>query len=361
MTDGGRRLEAPHRPGGSSPRIVERSAVLCYRFVSWLLRTLPAGPTGTVLGLGSQASYLLWPTKRAWSNRNFGHVLGLPPDHPRVRRVALRAYHEYGRYLVELMRVPFMPEEQVIGLMEPVDPVAIQRIRDETPKGGLIITAAHVGNNDVIGAAIAHMGLPLNVVADDSSFPELFEYLRQQREQWSATLIPWRNLRAIFGVLRRRELLGLLVDWGYRSDGIPVKLFDAWTTLPAGPATLAAKTSSRILPAITIRQPNGRLRAVFAEPIAVRPNDPADLQRATQAIADAVALTIGRAPEQWYSFKPIWPATAAEEADLERRACEMQAGRPDPGPARGLGPSGQTNTPATIEPAAGPTPAEADG
>ena len=196
------------------------------------------------------------------------------------------------------------------------------------------MTAAHVGNNDVIGAAIAHLGLPLNVVADDSAFPELFEHLRRQREQWRATLIPWRNLRAIFGVLRRRELLGLLVDWGYRSDGIPVRLFDAWTTLPAGPATLAAKTSSRILPAITARQADGRLRVVFAEPISVAPSDPADLQRATQAIADAVAASVGAAPEQWYSFKPIWPATAEEGADLERRAREMQAGRPDPGPAR---------------------------
>ena len=66
--------------------------------------------------------------------------------------------------------------------------------------------------------------------------------------EWGVTLIPWRNLRGIFGVLRRGELLGLLVDWGYRSDGIPVRLFDAWTTLPAGPATLAAKTGARILP-----------------------------------------------------------------------------------------------------------------
>jgi phosphatidylinositol dimannoside acyltransferase len=267
--------------------------------------------------------------------------------------VALRAYREYGRYLVELMRVPFMPEDEVVGLMEPLDPVELQRIRDAT-KGGVIVTAAHVGNNDVVGAAIAHMGLPLNVVADDSSFPELFEHLRRQREQWHATLIPWRNLRAIFGVLRRRELLGLLVDWGYRSDGIPVQLFGAWTTLPAGPATLAAKTSSRILPAITIRQPDGRLRVVFADPIAVAPADPADLQRATQAIADAVALTVAGAPEQWYSFKPIWPETAEESADLERRAREMQAGRPDPGPGRGR--------PPTPEPSGSPVvaPVEAD-
>jgi KDO2-lipid IV(A) lauroyltransferase len=180
------------------------------------------------------------------------------------------------------------------------------------------------------------MGLPLNVVADDSAFPELFDYLRRQREQWHATLIPWRNLRAIFGVLRRREVLGLLVDWGYRSDGIPVRLFDGWTTLPAGPATLAAKTSSRIVPLIAHRLPGGRLRVTLCDPISVASNDPAELQRATQAIADAVADGIRPAPEQWYSFKPIWPASAAEAADLERRALEMQAGRPDPGPSRTL-------------------------
>lgn len=332
MTDGERRLEAPHRRGGTSPRIVERSAVLGYRAMSWLLRSLPAKPTGAVLGLGSQGSYLLWPKKRAWSNQNFGHVLGLPPDDPRVRRLALRAYREYGRYLVEIMRVPYMPEDQVVALVEPVDPVEIKRIRDASPEGGLIVTVAHVGNNDVIGAAIAHLGLPLNVVADDSSFPELFEHLRRQREQWHATLIPWRNLRAIFGVLRRRELLGLLVDWGYRSDGIPVRLFDAWTALPAGPATLAAKTKSRIVPIITNRQPDGRLRMTIGEPIVVASAEPAELQRATQAIADALAESIRPAPEQWYSFKPIWPATAAESADLERRARAMQAGQPDPGP-----------------------------
>ena len=214
---------------------------------------------------------------------------------------------------------------------------------ETAPKGGIICTVGHVGSNDAIGAAIAHLGLPLNAVADDSSFPELFDLLKRQREQWSATIIPWRNLRAIFGALRRRELLALLVDWGYRSDGIPVTLFGAWTTLPAGPATLAAKTDSRIVPIITTRQPDGRLHVGWADPIDVPSTDPADLQRATQRIADALAQTIAPAPHEWYSFKPMWPATAEEAADLERRARD-DAGRP-PGPGSGHGPSARPGRP----------------
>jgi hypothetical protein len=49
-------------------------------------------------------------------------------------------------------------------------------------------------------------------------------------------------------------------------------------------------------------------------------------------IADALASTVAAAPDQWYSFKPIWPATAEEAADLERRAALMQSGAADPGP-----------------------------
>ena len=166
-----------------------------------------------------QASYLLWPTKRRWSNANFGHVLGLPPEHPRVRALALRAYRTYARYVVELMRLPARAAKDPTQLeMDGVEELAAAWRESGKP---LIVTVAHVGNNEVCAAAIAHLGYPVSVVADDTAFPELFELLRTQRRSWGVELIPWRNLRGLYDVLRRREILGLLVDWGYRADGVP--------------------------------------------------------------------------------------------------------------------------------------------
>ena len=336
MTGRDRQLEAPHRRGSrSSSRVVERAAIAGYRATTWLLGVLPAGIGRAVIGRLAQASYLAWPSRRRWSNQNFGHVLGLTPDDPRVRNLALRAYREYGRYLVELMRLPTLPPDKISQLAD-VDAADIRAIWGDSPAGGLILAAGHVGNNEAVAAGIAHHGLPISVVADDSAFPEMYELLRRQRESWGVRMIPWRNLRDIFGVLKRREMLALLVDWGYRSDGIPVRLMGAWTTMPAGPATLAAKTHSRILPVGIKRKAGGGFDVSWADPIEVRSSDPAELHRATQAMADALGETIRLAPEQWYNFKPIWPASAAEAADLERRAAEMQAGRPDPGPRRGM-------------------------
>jgi lauroyl/myristoyl acyltransferase len=58
----------------------------------------------------------------------------------------------------------------------------------------------------------------------------------------------------------------------------------------------------------------------YSDPITVASTDEAEIRRATQAIADALAATIAAAPEQWYSFKPMWPSTAEEKAALEARA-----------------------------------------
>ncbi len=252
-----KRLEAPHRRVASAPRGVEIMAVLAYRSASWVLGRLPARPSWTVIGWLAQASYLLWPTKRRASNRNFAHVLGTSPGNPAVRRLALGAYRSYARYLVEIMQLPQMTPERAGALLDPEGIDDVERIWRES--SGVIFVACHVGNNEAIAAGIGHRGWPLSGVADDSTFPELFEILRRERARWGARVIPWRNLREVYGVLRRGEMLALLLDWGYRPDGIPVRLFDAWTTLPAGPATLAAKTGAVILPVVAPAAPGRSL------------------------------------------------------------------------------------------------------
>ena len=58
------------------------------------------------------------------------------------------------------------------------------------------------------------------------------------------------------------------------------------------------------------------------EPIEVADTSPAELSRATQAIADALEHMIAEAPDQWYTFKPMWPETETEAEALARRAAE---------------------------------------
>jgi phosphatidylinositol dimannoside acyltransferase len=327
-------FEAPHRRLESTPpRIVEKAAVIGYRSMSALLAHTPPGIWQAVIGGANQLAYLAWPAKRHFINVNMAHVLGLPPDHPRVRRLALRAYREYARYMVELMRLPSRPMAE---LAQGMDGNGIDPMLDAFVASGksLIVVCGHIGNNEAVAAAIASRGLPANVVADDSSFPEIFEILRQQRESWGVHVVPWRNIRELFTILRRSEMLALLVDWGYRADGIPVQLFGAWTTLPAGPAVLSAKTGALISFMAVRRQPGGKFRVETTEPFTVASSRPAEIQAATQRIAGHLEAALRAAPVQWYSFKQLWPDDPAEAEELAARAAIMQSGRPDPGPTR---------------------------
>src|SRR5260221_3641863 len=179
---------------------------------------------------------------------------------------ALAAYGEYARYVVEVMRLPRFPRERAGELIVSEDLDRVEPIWREA-RGGLILALAHIGNGEAAAAGVASRGWPMNVLADDSSFPELFEEFRRTREGWGVHVIPWRGIREIYGVLKNREFLGLFVDWGYRPDGIPVRLFDAWTTLPAGPAGLAPKTRSPVPPGASPRPPPRRnLSSVPAQP-----------------------------------------------------------------------------------------------
>ena len=126
-------------------------------------------------------------------------------------------------------------------------------------------------------------------------------------------MVPWRNLRELFSILRRQQILALLVDWGYRPDGIPVKLFGAWTTLPAGPAVLAAKTGANIALMEVRRTRDGHFAVESRGGVhrARRPTRPT-CRSPRSGSPTRWSARSRAAPAQWYSFKPMWPATEDE-------------------------------------------------
>jgi lauroyl/myristoyl acyltransferase len=315
-------LDAPHRrrERGRGPRPLEKVAIVAYRAGMGVMSRLPVAVARSIVSFLLQASFFLVPRKRGYVNENFAHVLGRPASSLDVKRKAYAAYRSYARYVVELMRLPRLTNDEAMALVDTDTLLPLEAFWKGTGKG-MILTSAHIGNLEAVARGIARHGWPIAAIADDTSFPELFELLRRQRKAWGVELIPWRNLRELFGVLKRSEILALIIDWGYRPDGVPVRLFGAWTTLPAGPALLAAKTGAPIVQVAVRRSEDGkRFLVTYSDPIWVASSDEAELRRATQAVADALAAAIAAAPEQWYSFKPLWPSTEAERAALAARA-----------------------------------------
>jgi KDO2-lipid IV(A) lauroyltransferase len=294
-----------------------------YRGGSWVLGRLPFGPTVRVAGWISDAVWWAWPEKRRHVRANAARILALPPEDRRVAALGRAVFRNQTRWVVEGFHLPRMSREEHVALF---DAPAADRLHEVWEASrGTIVVGLHIGNGDAAAAALAGRGWPFNVLAEDTAYDELFELMFEQRRAWGVRVIRWRNLREVYRVLRNREMLGLLVDWGYRPDGQPVRLLGAWTTLPAGPAVLAAKTGATILPFWTVRRPDGTFAGDAGAPILVGSTAPAEIARATQAIADALEPIIRAVPEQWCVFKPMWPDDPAEEAALAARAGAVSA------------------------------------
>jgi phosphatidylinositol dimannoside acyltransferase len=298
--------------------------VLGFRLLSKLLAWTPVRISEPVARVGFLAGYYLWPAKRNIIKANAAHVLGLPIGHPDVAGLARAIYGTYARFTIELMRLPSLPADEPARLLHLEGPqherlMALWRACEAEGRG-IIAVSGHIGSIEVFAGAYAQKGIPTYGLADDSAFPELFDLLNASRARWGVTIIPWRKLREIFRVMRSPAILGMVVDWGYRSDDLPVRLFGEWTTLPAGPATLAARSGAVIVPVVGRRHADGRSDSSLYETHEVVDDSPAEISRATQAIAEALEAMVAEAPEQWYTFKPMWPATAAEADEVARRA-----------------------------------------
>ena len=311
-------------------RTRERTVIGAYRAASAALARISPRLTEPVARSLFIGGYYGWPQKRRIVIANASHVLGRPPDDPAVRRLARRIYGSYASFALELMRLPSRPIDEPLRLVRTGPDhnaesfLALwEQCRSEGR--GLIVVSGHIGSIEVFAGAFALRGVPTYGLADDTEYPELFARLTQMRNRWGVSIIPWRNLREVFRALRRPAVLGLVVDWGYRPEDVPVRFFGEWTTLPAGPATLAARTGAVILPVVNRRRSDGTYFGWHAEPITLRDGSPAEIQRATQAIADALEEMVREDPEQWYTFKPMWPATPGEATALAARAVAMAA------------------------------------
>ena len=316
---GARGAQGAHRGLGERRR--EMLAYWAYRAGEAALNRLPRRllmPLSEAAGFGA---FLIAPEKRRLSQENLSRPLGLPVDHARVRRAALRAFRNYAKYLVDVMRLAGLRDKEVDELVH-IDPEGLAKLRAARAEGrGVVLCCVHFGGMDLIGPALKQRGERIHVVADDTTYGRLFEHLRAVRERHAIHLIPWRNLRGLFRALHAGENLVLFCDWGYRRGDVPVELFGEPTTFPAGPATLSARSGAPMLPVHVERTPDDRFVARALPLIHAASDDPAELHRATQQLADELSTVIASDPGQWYLFRHLWPRTDAER-DAAARALD---------------------------------------
>ena len=310
------------RDASTGERRREQLTYWAYRVGERVINLLPRWLVLPLAAAAGNGAHDITADKRGLVRENVSHVLHLPADHPRVKRAARRAFRNYAKYLVDVMRLETLRSEDVAKLVE-IDNLELldeARSRDR----GVLLCTVHVGGMDLIAPALHRHGHEMHVVADDTTYGRLYEHLRAIRARHGLILIGWRNLRALFRALKAGSNLVLFCDGGYRDGDVPVEFLGEPTTFPAGPASLSARSGAPMLPVACSRLPNDRFRTRGLPLITAASDEPAEIHRATQALADALGSVIAEDPGQWYMFRPVWPEN---DADRARARAALEAAR----------------------------------
>lgn len=314
-------MERP-RDASAGERRREQLTYWAYRFGERVINLLPRWLVLPLAAAAGNGAHDLTADKRGLVRENVAHVLHLPVDHPRVRRAARRAFRNYAKYLVDVMRLETLDSEDVAKL------VAIENLElfDEarSRERGVLLCTVHVGGMDLIAPALYRYGHLMHVIADDTTYGRLYEHLRAIRRRHGLLLFGWRKLRPVLKALKAGSNLVLFCDGGYKEGDVPVEFLGEPTTFPAGPATLSARSGAPMLPVACSRLPNDRFRTRGLPLITAASDEPTEIYRATQALADALGSVIADDPGQWYMFRPVWPRT---DVDRDRARAALEAAR----------------------------------
>jgi lauroyl/myristoyl acyltransferase len=283
------------------------------RIVRRLARYAPVRVCYAVAVLLADLAWAMLRTQRESAIDNMARVLERHRADPVVRRKAREAFRNYGRYIADFLRLPFVDGEELDARFKFNGWEHIDRALEGGK--GVIFISAHVGNWDLASAVLSRRGYPVNVVAETFRPPKLNAVVQGHRERHGTKVIPLESsARRVLGVLRKNEILGLLIDRPSPEAGVMVRFFGGLTEVPAGAALLAIKTGARLVSGVTVRNPDHTYTGFITSHFDVELSGDlsTDVRRLTQVIMDTLECFIRQYPEQWFIFRPMWPVEVVD-------------------------------------------------
>lgn len=242
---------------------------------------------------------------------NLRHVLGPHADPARIASVARAIFRNQAYNYYDLFRAHALRPEQIERM---VTVHGMEHLDQALAAGkGVVMVTAHFGNLEIVMQMFALRQYPVTAAAEHLQPEKLFQYVVSLRASKGIRLIPVDHfLRPLFKALRANEIVGLAADRNLTGEGTLVKFFGAPALLPDGHVRLALHTGAKLVMAFSLRKPDHTFEAFVEPPLALE--DSGDKERDLHlGMARLVAVLekyIGRYPEQWVMFQPVWKLPA---------------------------------------------------
>jgi len=225
-----------------------------------------------------------------------------------VRALARGSFKSLGRNALDAIRLAFISREEVLGLCTISGE---DHLRQSYERGrGVIALTGHIGCWELLGARLSRKGYKVSVIARDLHDGRLNDILVRIRRRHGTVSIP-RGASAVAGykVLKKGEILGMLLDQDIDVDGVMVPFFGVPAHTARGAALFALRSGADIVPMAIHMRPDGSHGITVRPPLEIPPEDLGEewrIDELTASCSKAIEELIRIYPQQWVWFHDRW-------------------------------------------------------
>ena len=239
--------------------------------------------------------------------RHLTIAFGSEKEEKEILRLAHETFRQIAMNFVDTVRIRIMSHDDVIKVCVPHH---FDRLRDAMKKGhGVIVLASHTGCWEFSGAYLAVKGIPLSAVVRRLYDPRFEDMLIETREYTGIYVISrGEGTRDIVRVLKKGDVVGILVDQDTKVKGVFVDFFGRHAHTATAPALLSLRYNSPIIPVLTYRDKEHRHHVCIGEPVTIESTGDIeqDIIEITAKCSRVTEQFIREHPEQWVWFHERW-------------------------------------------------------
>jgi KDO2-lipid IV(A) lauroyltransferase len=232
----------------------------------------------------------------------------LEKDTRKLRRTSWLNFRNHAKAYADLMMLPRTNVEAMRPRLHVHGMENLDLARDHGK--GVLAVSCHMGSYEIVSAIWSATLTPVSFFAEELEPRPLFEWYRDTRARLGISVLTLNHggLRKVLQALRDEEMVITAIDRDIAGTGYPMPFFGRLAPIPLGPAAIALRLGTPLLPVCVYRLPDDSFQAEAAPLIFVEDTgDPKkDQIRATEQLLRQIETFIRRHPEQWHVPHRIW-------------------------------------------------------
>jgi len=279
-----------------------QGVALFVRYPSWRFGVRIGGWLGVMM-------FYLLKKERTRSIESLKVAYGSQRSTEELSRIVRKNFRNLGKGLVEILNLQYLKPHQIDAL---ISIEGEEYLKEAASRGkGIILITGHCGNWELLGAAMAIRGYPLHVIAAPLYDPRIDEWIIRLRSRFNIATISRgspSSSRKILNVLRKKEMLALLIDQDTRVDGVFVNFFNKKANTPSGAARLALRSGATTIMFFIARLSGDRHQITIHKPVALTRTSDAekDVETNTAQFTSTIEAHIRQYPDQWVWMHRRW-------------------------------------------------------